>query len=339
MSLIGMYHFRKDPNKVGRAYQYAAIASLEGLEFFYFTAKRVDFDKKLIKGLVYKNEEWIEKEFPFPDCIINQVGPITQKEKETYYKLKNEVHFTSFPVGTKLSVYNRIKKGNVFKDFLIPYKLLKKPMDVLEFLQDNQKIILKPISGHHGNKIVFIESFEDYFKINDGGNLYTYTKMDLYQYLSELRKTNKMIIQKYIPCRTIEGDPFDIRLHLQKDGNGKWVNTIIYPKIGIRKRIATNLGQGGQITILKNFLKNIYKEEYFDVMKYLEVFAIQFANHFDTLYNNKFDELGIDVGLDENKKIWIYEVNWRPGQIFLESKASKLEVRYANFLGKRGKEK
>ena len=30
-------------------------------------------------------------------------------------------------------------------------------------------------------------------------------------------------------------------------------------------------------------------------------------------FNETIDELGMDVGLDENDKIWIFEVNWRPG--------------------------
>lgn len=108
MALVGMFHFRKDPSKVGRAYRYAAIASLEGINFFYFTAKRVDFENKVITGLYYENEKWIEKTFPFPDAIINHVGPNTQFQKEIYHKLAKIIPFTSHPVGTKLSVYNRI---------------------------------------------------------------------------------------------------------------------------------------------------------------------------------------------------------------------------------------
>lgn len=67
MSLIGMFHYRKDPNKVGRAYRYATIAKSEGIDFFYFSSSKVDFEKEIIKGLTLKNGQWIEEEFPFPD--------------------------------------------------------------------------------------------------------------------------------------------------------------------------------------------------------------------------------------------------------------------------------
>jgi hypothetical protein len=110
------------------------------------------------------------------------------------------------------------------------------------------------------------------------------------------------------------------------------------PKNRIQNKVVTNLGQGGNVALLKNFLMNIYGDEYFDIMKYLEVFSIQFAEHFEKLYKHGFDELGIDIGLDEDKKIWIYEVNWRLGHIFLESKASYYAVHYANYLANKEKD-
>ena len=332
MALVGMYHYRKNPCKVGRAYRYAAIASLEGINFFYFTAKRVDFERKIIRGLYYENGEWKEKEFPFPDVIINTVGPITEFQKEIYYKLKKMISFTSYPVGTKLSVYKRIKKGNEFIDYLIPYKLIKKPIDVFEFLKRHPQVIIKPISGHHGKQVVFIRQELDSFIIKESEDTKTLSRIELYNYLIELLKDKKMLIQKYIACTMDTGESFDIRLHLHKDENKKWQNTLIYPKIGFKNKIATNLGQGGKVAVLKTFLMNTYGNEYFDIMKYLEVFAKQFAEHFDNLYKHEFDELGIDVGLDQDKKIWIYEVNWRPGHIFLEAKASMYAMKYAAYL-------
>ena len=64
--LIGMFHIRKDPNKVSRAYLYSTIARHEGHDFFYFTAKGVDFEKKEILGKHYSNGRWVTKRFPFP---------------------------------------------------------------------------------------------------------------------------------------------------------------------------------------------------------------------------------------------------------------------------------
>lgn len=57
--------------------------------------------------------------------------------------------------------------------------------------------------------------------------------------------------------------------------------------------------------------------DYFNIKRYLENFSLLLAQHLDTLqkerYSESIDELGIDVALDDLGKIWIYEVNWRPG--------------------------
>lgn len=334
---IGMFHYRKNPEEVSRAYLYASIAKMEGIDFFFFSSKDVDFSKKVINGKFYDEGTWKKKEFPFPDVIMNVVGPITPKQTEIYNKLKEYIPFTSFPVGTKMSVYNRIKKAKVYSNYLIPYIKIKEPIDVLQFLNNYSKIIIKPISGHHGNQVICIEKDNEVFAIKKGCNVKNMTRMELFDYISQVQANNKILMQKYITCRRKTGESYDIRIHLQKDGEGKWKNTIIYPKIGSKEKITTNLGQGGKIGILKNFLYDEFGEEYYNIKRYLEVFAIKFANHFDGLYNHQFDELGIDIGLDENMKIWIYEVNWRPGQMFIEFKTAKNAVMYASYVAKQSK--
>ena len=59
--------------------------------------------------------------------------------------------------------------------------------------------------------------------------------------------------------------------------------------------------------------------------------------HFeDSIPIIRFDELGIDVGIDDKHKLWIYEVNWRPGSKHRELEGAKNLVKYAEYLGKIG---
>ena len=55
------------------------------------------------------------------------------------------------------------------------------------------------------------------------------------------------------------------------------------------------------------------------------------------LNEKTLDEIGIDVGLDQHHKIWIYEVNWRPGcppTFYLELDVVKNTIQYALYLTK-----
>lgn len=82
-----------------------------------------------------------------------------------------------------------------------------------------------------------------------------------------------------------------------------------------------------------------FKDEAYNIRRTLEHFAMSLAHHLDDIQMEKFgeviDEIGIDVGLDEQQKIWMYEVNWRPGcppAFYLELDVVVHSIRYAMYL-------
>ena len=54
-----------------RTYAYSVVAKAEDVNFFYFTAGKVNINDQTILGKIYEGGEWIDKEFPYPDVIFN----------------------------------------------------------------------------------------------------------------------------------------------------------------------------------------------------------------------------------------------------------------------------
>jgi hypothetical protein len=129
---------------------------------------------------------------------------------------------------------------------------------------------------------------------------------------------------------------------VQKDGNGNWVITSIYPRIGKKGSVVSNLGNGGYTCFTDIFLKQEFSDNYYNIQKHLEQFALQFSNHFESLYEDVlFDELGLDVGLDKENKLWLFEVNWRPGTPIIsngELNVVKNTIQYARYLANKSKQ-
>lgn len=75
MTTIGMLHHRLDPETVLKSYAYAAVAKAEGVDFFYFTPRRVDFSTRKIQAKVLEDGKWVEKAVSFPDVIYNAGSP------------------------------------------------------------------------------------------------------------------------------------------------------------------------------------------------------------------------------------------------------------------------
>jgi len=343
MTLIGMLHHREDPQKVTKAYTYSVVAKAEGIEFFYFTPGKVDIENQIIKGKYYDNGVWRDKEYPFPDAIYNASYPLTENAERIIEYLSERIPFTSHSVGDKLSVYKRIEKGKDFKQYLIPTVELTNAQEVLDVINRYPKVILKPVSGHQGSGILFIEKLkDDKFRLNDSGKTLIYNKRELLDFVLPIIQEQEYLGQKFISSNLTTGHVYDFRLHVQKNGIGKWVITSIYPRIGPLGSITSNLSSGGYTALLDGFLQKEFNEDWFNVKRTLEHFSLSFSNHFESLYNGiSFDELGIDVGIDENQKLWLFEVNWRPGPPIIFNRELDVAintVHYAKYLATNNKD-
>lgn len=342
MVIIGMLHHRKDPINVKKAYTYAVVAKAEGANFFYFTLGKVNIETEKILGKAYENGEWIEKEFPFPDVIYNASVHVSDKTQQIFDYLYDRIPFTSHSIGDKLSVYNRIKQAKEFKQYLIPFSELTDVNRFFDIINRYEKVIIKPMSGHQGRGIIFIEKYGvDYYQMNEAGQVLSIDKKELEDFILHKIQEQDYIVQQFISCKIKSGHVYDFRLHVQRNGEGKWVITSIFPRIGQLGSIVSNMASGGYSTYLDGFLKTEFGENWYNIQRYLERFAISFSNHFNSLYKNVlFDELGIDVGIDKHQKLWLFEVNWRPGvpNIFnLELDVARNLIHYARYLADKHK--
>ena len=325
-----MLHNRKNPSLVSRAYLYSAIAKLEGAELFYFTPRGVNLKNKTIDGLYYHQGKWLTKSFPYPDVIINSASFYLPWQKQIERELKKTIPFTSYPVGTKNYVYSKILQSTELKKHVIPYRVLHKKRDLLNFIKEHREVIVKPLRGHHGNNVVKIASSDQGYLVTKEQKTQVLDQAELLEFI--FKGSEKQLAQKYIPSRLPTGEPFDFRIHLQKNRNGQWTITYIVPRIGNKNSVITNLSRGSQMIKYDVFMSLYFGNRAEDLQKTIDDFAMRFGDLFDALYPYKFDELGVDVGLDENGHIWIYEVNWRPGHVFIEVFTGFNTVNYAIFL-------
>ncbi|MCJ8009851.1 YheC/YheD family protein [Lederbergia wuyishanensis] len=342
MTLIGMLHHRKDPTTVIKSYAYAAVAKAEGATFFYFSPGQVNFTTSKINGYVYENGKWVEKVMPFPDVIYNAGSPEKlNKSKDIIQKLKEKIPFTTHSIGNKWNVQKRLNEAKEFSNYLIPSEIIKSSDSFFKYVETFDKVVFKPIDGRKGKGIYFITKKADGFQVQTDLNSRFYTTQQLTNLIRERVKNGTYILQPYITSVTKSGQVFDFRLHVQKNGEGKWVITTIYPRIAPMGSIIANINNGGYTNYLDPFLEQEFKDNAFNIKRTLEHFSLSLAKHLDelqmVLYDEVIDEIGIDVGLDQNNKIWIYEVNWRPGcppAFYLELDVVTNSIRYAMYLAK-----
>ncbi|POZ56805.1 Endospore coat-associated protein YheD [Lysinibacillus sphaericus] len=340
MTIIGMLHHRLDPKTVIKSYAYAAVAKAEGVEFFYFTPKKVNFDNRTINGQVLEDGQWHERVMPFPDVIYNAGSPEKLAvSKKIIERLKKEIPFTTHSIGNKWNVMERLKEAKEFDQYIIQTEIVKNTDVFHSYIAHHKKIVFKPIDGRKGKGIYFIIKIGDHFEVRQNSENRMYSKQQLNALIHELLTTGTFIMQPYIQSKMKSGQVYDFRLHVQKNGEGKWVVTTVYPRIAPHGSIIPNINNGGYTNYLDPFLEQEFQEEAFNIRRMLEHFSLSLARHLDDIQMTKFgeviDEIGIDVGLDAQQKIWIYEVNWRPGcppAFYLELDVVIHSIRYAKYL-------
>lgn len=303
----------------------------------------MNIETQKILGKIYEKGEWADKEFPFPDVIYNASAPLSDKTEKIFDYLYDRVPFTSHPIGDKLGVYNRVKQAGKFKQYLIPYYELTDVKTFFNMMNLHKKLIIKPKFGHQGKDIIFIEKQgKENYRVNEVGKVLIFEKRQLTDLIDFKIQEQGYIVQQFISCHIKSGHVYDFRLHVQRNGEGEWVITSIFPRIGRLGNMVSNMSSGGYSAFLEPFLKTEFGDDWYNIQRYLERFAISFANHFNSLYDNVlFDELGIDVGIDENQKLWLFEVNWRPGVPIiynLELDVAKNLIHYARYLANKPKQ-
>lgn len=342
MVTIGMLGKRKKATKL--KYALASIAALKRTRFFYFTPTDVNYEEKTIEGMYHDGSKWKKKTFHYPDYIYDRM---LFRGKKKYAKLYREFEHIPFnnekPTGGSISkseMYKLIEKDGNFTDYIIPYIQVKTVEDILTQLNKYQKIICKENEGSLGVSVYSIEKKDDLYVIQIQKKRKTYDEKDFLQVVQRdiIDSKGSFVIQPFIRSVTNDGNPFDIRAHLMKNGRGEWAIARVYPRIGARSSVVSNLHLGGSTCDLKMFLKrHITVENPDEFKKQLETFVVSFANAIERQFDFHFSELGLDIAIDEHEKMWLFEANMNRINVQnLTLEAADLAISYGKHIVQQG---
>jgi hypothetical protein len=149
-------------------------------------------------------------------------------------------------------------------------------------------------------------------------------KTKIHYFFSQRLKPNLYIIQKSINLISKNTSIIDFRIYLTKDSAKKWKCITIFSKQGMPGEIVSNVNRGGKagmgLQILKDTL-HLSDQEIKEIEKSINTVAINAAKAIENS-GVHFANTAIDIGIDNNKRVWIIEIQHSaPGQKgFLQDK-------------------
>lgn len=290
---------------------------------FAFSPYSIDFSKRIVRGYTYGSKGWVKSIFPIPDVVYPRERAYTRSKLQTRKKLESiGVILLNSSSADKWETHKILMKNSRIKNFLPETRFILSFNEVEQMLRKHSAVYLKPIAGSQGKNIIKV------FRRRPSG-IYEYRYMsenrmikgsasslvNLHKSLRRIMGNRRYIVQEQIDLLKCEGNIIDVRVLVQKDHTGEWDVTGMACRVGKNGSIISNLSSGGSGRKIEEVLRrNIPLEETRErIMEDINFISIEAAK---TLENSigQCGEMGIDVGIDKDGKVWFIEANVRPAR-------------------------
>lgn len=296
----------------------ALLALKKGILLYYFILKRVDWENNLVKAycLNPKNHKWVKKTVPVPQVIIDRGSYPSTNTMESFThkgKVKNIQWINTTRTFGKWETYQALVINTDTKR-LLPETTMLTLSKLLEFLNKYRYCYIKSNYGRSGRQVMRIEKVgNDYICKKGGSEVISWTFNDLQQALAFLysRLGNNLILQQGIYLSEIDGCPFDMRILVQKNANNRWVISALNFRIASLGAIVTNFSAGARDIFLSRGQELFHPDLSWNRLRLFTMKTIRALEG----YFGRLGEVGLDVALDKDNKLWLLEANSRPSSI------------------------
>lgn len=323
-----------------------------GAYVFVFGGKHIDWEKGTIQGLFHHRNGWETIEVPFPNVIYDRL-PNRKTEKhrtlqQIKYRLHNEYLIPWFNPGffDKWEVHQLLEGDSRVSSYL-PETHKAPTFTLIErMLSKYQHVYVKPANGSLGLgifQIIYDKENEDYYcRYRDEQNTNRLQRFSTIEAFINThfkkRRLEDYIVQQGIHLVRVDKKAVDFRIHTNKNVDGQWQVSVMAAKISGRGSVTTHVNNGGVIRTIQEIFTDT--EECDRITSSLKEAALTLSKIIDVRYKGNIGEIGFDLGVDKDGRVWLFEANSKPGRsIFSHPKlrkydklSSQLPLQYAIYL-------
>lgn len=312
----------------------AMLCSSKGIDLLYLRPEDIDINNNIVKGQLFDGDNWLEVETTIPILIDSNPDCFKLKNRKVMQYLRKNVYLTYDKKNSKNKhlLQEALKKDEKFSHLVIPTLTVKNFNDILFFLNQYSIIVMKPINSQKGRGVYILKKDGDDYTLGYQKKDQKLNLDELKLFYEEMMKTRKYILQKYIDSRTKSGDPFDCRVHVQKNGEGEWVVARNYIRIGIGQKVISNVNQGGGISDLIPFLKANFGDQWKEINKKINHLANTLPYKIESLKGTPSMAIGFDVAIDREGELYLFESNGAPAVKAVLARTCFLRVEYYQYM-------
>jgi len=295
-----------------------------GLAIF-FASGDLPSDSTTIRAWVYRNG-WRREEFPLPDVLYNRLTTRKTEQSAAVQRfiqmLKQRYHAKVFNERflDKHEVFDLLRQDAALRDLLPESHLLRNYATLKTMCQKYPIVYLKPVRGSLGKGIIRIirqpDGYSCQYATAAGTRTQKYAQLrKLFASLSGKLKLQRYQIQRGLDLIRAGQRPMDFRALVQKDKNGRWGITSIVGRIAGNQQFVSNVARGGtMVPAIDALAKSNIRGQKTAAHARLREAALKIAHSLDQRVPEHFAELGIDLAISSDGRVWLLEVNSKPAK-------------------------
>lgn len=306
-----------------------------------FSPSQVNWENGEVSGYVLNGEDkFVRKTVPLPDVVYNRLPNRRAEKLASMNSFKERFTRRRIPLFNwsffeKWDVY-RLLDGESEANKHVPESYINPtPDEIRNMMEKHRFVYLKPTNGSLGIGIYRLtyNPKRGYFARFRRGGTNSLIRFPHFDGLMKLLRRHGIRLQNYVVqqgIRLIELDncPIDFRFHMTKNGSNQWVAAGIGAKKAGRGSVTTHIRTGGQLMTPEQALSRIFGtskgEQLLDEAKAV---AVKLSQAIERNYPHPLGELGFDIGIDQNEKVWMFEANSKPGRSIFKHPALKAQGR------------
>lgn len=315
-----------------------------GIRVIVFSPLWISWRDQTVYAYIFNQSDWERDKFPLPllaydRCPYSDLNQY-RSTRAAIARMKQQAAVVMLSIGLrgKWDIYCTLTKNSSVAPILPPTQLFTEAANLAEQLDRHRgELFLKPHGGAHGKSTLYIRQQPS----SEWGDPSSSTSLELYgrsnanryirhtfpqpQYgwawIDRFVGKRKFVVQPYLSLINQAGEPFDIRVLMQKNGRGSWNFTGMAARVGEKGGITSNLHGGGHAVPVIPFLEKQFAQHHVrQLVQQLHTYSEYIPPLLEDQYG-RMSEVGIDFGIDLQARLWLLEVNSKPGRsIFNQTK-------------------
>lgn len=287
---------------------YNRAAAKYGLSVIYLNLNHIRPPANRALAYRWRKGKYVYGKHPIPPVIHNRTMAFSQSSRRRLAWL-NKTRFV-FNAKTRFSKYDIHRKLRDRYASHLPATVRYSKSQLQSMMDRYAGLFVKPESGSVGKGILqLVKLSSGSWKLKGKGKPIVAKPSNIRAIVHRAINGRRYLIQQAIRLAKYKGKPYDIRVTVQRGGDGYWHVVGMFGKVARRGSAVTNVARGGTVKKAEVLFRNSFSHPSL-IASNVRHLSLAMARHLGSKLNRLAD-VGLDIGVDESGKVYLIEMNAR----------------------------